>query len=609
MKKILLKSILLTTGFLFQIQANSQDMYVKADTYVYASNHCVYVKNDIELNASTSNFYLRKDGQLLQGTTGSGANKGLGTVSVFQEGTSDNYDYNYWCSPVGNVASVTSINNPFGITLLNQPTTITARTAATILAMNNYDGISNPLQIAPYWIYKFLSSSDYSGWVQVGAATTIQSGQGFTMKGTSGTDATNVGETVVNNPGGDGAQRYDFRGKPNDGDITVNVDTNKYTLTGNPYPSALNVNAFLLDAANSACTGVAYYWEQNKKTNSHYLAQYQGGYGVYSPVSLGSAGIYTAATFNTYNSDGSLNAAGASSGLSIGRKYAPIGQGFMVKGSSGGSITLRNSYREYYKESDPYSQFERSNQHIKNVLDNSNLTQNNDQPVSLLRINTTFNSQFTKQIVLAFVPEATDGVDRGIDALGASSISLPNDIYFFLNNDRYVIQGINFDVKKRIPLGVKATENANFKIALSGIENFDESQDIYLYDAEDGTYHDLKDQAFDVVLPTGIYNNRFEITFLNPTQKGNNIVKNNFVIFENNENQMLTVSNPNLMNVKSVALYDLTGKQIFGKVKLGVQKSYQFSTNGLPASVYLVEIFLNDNRKEVQKIIISNSKN
>ena len=69
---------------------------------------------------------------------------------------------------------------------------------------------------------------------------------------------------------------------------------------------------------------------------------------------------------------------------------------------------------------------------------------------------------------------------------------------------------------------------------------------------------------------------------------------------------MLTVSNPNLIDVKSVTLYDLTGKQIFSKAKLTPQDSYQFSTGGLSDAVYLVELLTNDNRKLGQKIIISN---
>ena len=92
--KILNITLLLVAGFLFQGQGYSQVMYVKANTYVYASNQYVYIKDDLELNATTSNFYLRNDGQLLQGTTGSGANKGLGSLSVFQEGTVNNYQFN-----------------------------------------------------------------------------------------------------------------------------------------------------------------------------------------------------------------------------------------------------------------------------------------------------------------------------------------------------------------------------------------------------------------------------------------------------------------------------------------------------------------------------------
>ena len=588
------------------VAANSYaQLYVSSGSYVYNKGTLVFVNQDIHLQNNGA-FYLRNEGQLVQGAaTTNSANKGEGVVSVFQEGTSDNYDYNYWCSPIG-IPSITLGNDSFGIALLSQPATVTASTPATILAMNSYDGMANPLSIAPYWIYKFLSSTNYSQWFQVGANSTILPGEGFTMKGTSGTDTTDIESNgVQNNAGGVGAQRYDFRGKPNDGDITVNVNANTFTLTGNPYPSALHVNAFLLDGTNTACTGSAYYWEQNKATNSHYLAQYQGGYGAYSPVSLGSNGIYVPATFNTYNGDGSLNANGVSSGLSIERKYAPIGQGFMIKGSAPSAVTLRNSHREFYKENGALSQFERSSQPGAASL----LNVNEGQPVSLFRMNTTFNEQFTKQIALAFIPEATDGVDRGIDALGASPLTLPNDVYFFLDNNRYVIEGINFDLAKRIPLGVRATDNAAFKFHILAIENFDENQNIYLYDGLDGTYHDIKNDTYTVTLPTGTYNNRFEITFLNPTLHVDNTIQNNFVILQNNANQMVTVFNPNLLEVKSVSLYDLTGKRIFSKGKLGVQERYQFATHGLADSVYLVELLTNDNRKEVQKIVILNTAN
>ena len=301
-----------TSFFLFLILSltSNAQLFVKDNTYIFNKGNVVYVNGNVELNGSNSNFYLRSEAQLLQGTTSTSSNKGIGKLSVFQEGTVNNYAYNYWCSPVGN-ASTSIGNEDFGITMLSVPTTNTSSMAATMLAMNNYDGVSGigTLSIAPYWIWKFLSSSTYSQWFQSGSTTNISAGQGFTMKGTSGSDATNPGESVANNPGS--KQRYDFRGKPNDGNISVSVATNNFTLTGNPYPSALHVNAFLLDASNSACSGIAYYWEQDKTVNSHVLLAYKGGYGTYSPISLGSTGVYVSAPFNTYTITVTVNVLGS----------------------------------------------------------------------------------------------------------------------------------------------------------------------------------------------------------------------------------------------------------------------------------------------------------
>ena len=362
MKKLQFLLPLLLLSIVTQAQ-----LYVSTNSYMYVKDQVVFVKQDINLQ-DNGNMYMRNESQLVQGTTGVSANKGLGKVSVFQEGTADNFDYNYWCSPVGNASAATG-NENFGISMIHQPTTVTASAQATILPSSNSNGTASPLAISSRWIYKFLSSTSYSQWIYVGSTPTLAPGQGFSMKGTAGTDPTIVeANGIQNNPGGTGSQRYDFRGKPNDGNILVAVATNNLTLTGNPYPSALNVNAFLLDATNNAATGIAYYWEQDKTVNSHNVGLYKGGYGAYSPINLGSNGVYVPATFNSYNSDGSLNGVGTSSGLIIERKYAPIGQGFMIKGASNGAVTLKNAHRAYYKESGALSQLNaRKIQHQKNL--------------------------------------------------------------------------------------------------------------------------------------------------------------------------------------------------------------------------------------------------
>ncbi|MFN3753486.1 T9SS type A sorting domain-containing protein [Flavobacterium sp.] len=586
--KNLLTLLLLSVSFV-----STSQLYVSNNSYIYNNGRLIYVKGKIELDG-TSNLYLRNNGQLLQGTTGASTNKGTGKLSVFQEGTSNNFLYNYWCSPVGN-ASTISGNEDFGITMLNVPISKTVSNPATMNSGLNGFCNTGTLSIASYWIWKFLSSSGYSQWFHSGSASNISAGQGFTMKGTSGYDLTDVGESSLNNVGN--AQRYDFRGKPNDGNITVNVAANGFTLTGNPYPSALHVNAFLLDESNSACDGVAYYWEQDKSAPSHVLANYQGGYGTYSPISLESNGVYVPAIYNTYNPDGTLNTAGVSSELSIERKYAPIGQGFMVKGVFDGHLTLKNEYRIYKKEGD-YSQFHRQ-------LNNLNSETNEVISVPQIRISTVMNNQHTSQIALALVPTATDGVDVGIDAKSPVDSNVPNDVYFLLNNEKFVIQGVAFDVDKRISLGIKSTNNASFKFDASQVLHIDEAQPIYLYDAQNESYHEIRNSTYEMVLPTGIHNNRFEITFKDNSLNSDNNVKSNIVVFQDNSLQILTISNPNLAALSSVNFYDLSGKLIFSKKNIGSQENHQFSTSGFSHGVYLVEVIANNKNRIVQKVMIA----
>ncbi len=576
-------------------------LYVGSTGSLFVKNELVYVTQDIDIQ-NNGFLYLRNEAQLIQGTTGTSTNKGLGKLSVFQEGTSDNFDYNYWCSPVGN-ASAAAGNENFGITLLHVPNTSTASNPATIVT--GYDGAASAasLSIASYWIWKFLSGVNYSEWVQTAAASTIAAGQGFTMKGTAGTDPLTAGEATSNNPGG--AQRYDFRGKPNDGTIAVNVAADKLTLTGNPYPSALHVNAFLLDPSNTDCTGIAYYWEQDKTVNSHVLSNYQGGYGTYSPIGTGltTYGVYVPATFNTYNNDGTLNVVGASSGLAIQRKYAPIGQGFMIKGKASGapvSVSLKNTHRSYYKEADVYSQFERGT----GASEQDGIEKAAGDPFAVIRLNATMNNQYTKQLALVFLPTATDGVDRGIDALSPDSDALPNEVYFVLDNHKYVIQGTSFELTKRIPLGIKTTTASSFSFDASLVSNIDAGQPIYLYDAEDGSYHNIKNSLYTVNVPAGTYNNRFELTFMNnlgiiPVDAATNIVITHQV-----GSQTLEVANPSAVALASITLYDLAGKQLLYQNQMGSAQRYQFSTANLAHGLYIAKLITRENEQVVQKILV-----
>lgn len=618
--------VISTISLLFCLASNAvfSQMYVSPNSYVFNRGSLVYIKGDLELNGASSTFYLRNEGQLVQGTTSTSNNRGLGSLSVFQEGTSNQYRYNYWCSPVG-APSATAGNSNFGVSLLQQPTSVTASTPAGMLS-TSYNGQSNPLQISTAWIYRFLAGTTYSNWQSSGASTNIEAGQGFTMKGTSGSDFTDVGEAVVNNPYTPGtpgpppgppvvtsAQRYDFRGKPNDGNITVNLLPNSSTLTGNPYPSALDVNAFLLDTDNANCTATAFYWDQEANPTSHNIVSYVGGYGAYVPMALGVNGVYTPATYQTFNLDGTVNNNNAGTGSSYQRRFAPIGQGFLVTGDATlvapNTVTLKNSHRAYYKEALPDSQFAKSGSQGSNGNKNLNETPQNEFSFGLIRLKVTMNNLYSRELALALTNQATDGVDRGMDGKSPDVASTATDSYFFLDNTQYVIQSVPFDVTKRIKLGVKVTaDNTNFSFSLKQVQDFDTTQPIYIYDALDNSYHSINQNPYNVVLQAGTNNNRFELTFQNNALNVDETITSDFLIVQNNDNQTLTVNNPNGLDIKSADLFDISGKLIFKKVDLGVDSSYEFSTTGLSDGVYIAKIISVDGKSKAQKVIIEKRK-
>jgi hypothetical protein len=608
--KILNRLSLFIAGFLFQSYANAQ-LFVSPNTNVFVNNEVVFVKQEVELNATSSNFYLRKDAQLLQGTAAAGANKGLGNLSVFQEGSTNNFQFNYWCSPVGgNLASAG--NAPFGITQLKDIVDLTNSATSTPLAMNNYNGTASPFAIAPYWINKLVATGGYADWVQVGSSSNLNAGEGFTMKGTSGTNLITV-NGVQNNPGS--AQRYDFRGKPNDGTISIPVGIEQFTLTGNPYPSAIDLSAFLVGATNS--TGIAYFWEQDKTVNSHYIADYKGGYGAFSPGAPGSNGLYVPATFYSYDGSGNEGTATGTGGA-YERRFCPVGQGFLIDGNAIGTVEMKNSYRVFVKEgATNYSQFEKnSNQYkTKNTsgymspiqsVSGYDYSKVSIAPTPQIRFNTLLNNEGVRQLALAFIPEATDGVDRAMDAMSSSDDSAA-DIYFVLEDSEFVINALKFDIDKSIPIGFRNTGEANYKITVKEILNFTGASNVYLHDKVKDLFYDIKNSFHELTLPSGVNNKQYEITFKNKASLGlEEKAIQNFVVYQNNTEKSLTISNSLLMDLATCSLYDVAGKIIFSKKDLGTDASYKFPTSGLSDGIYIVKLATKDKIEVGKKIIIKN---
>ncbi|WP_033960554.1 T9SS type A sorting domain-containing protein [Psychroserpens jangbogonensis] len=607
----LIITILITNFTLAQADlfvSSGSFIFVDGSGFTSAPNVApLYVTDDISLN--TNGFiYLRNQAQLIQGNNI--GNSGLGRLSVFQNGTVHNWAYNYWCSPVGNVFEDdgttplnNSVNNPFKafnqlFDFIGDPdpalNPITSNPATFI---TGYNGVSTPLQISNRWIYTFNPGTVYSEWDYIAHLGNANPGYGFTMKGTSGSG---------NN------QLYDFRGKANNGTMTTSVLNGELTLVGNPYPSAMDARAYIWDSTNrNSISGTLFFWEQDLSVNSHYLAQYVGGYATYTINELATLESFISATFDTYNADGTTLATGPSSTSSKRvYRYIPIGQGFMIEGNSANTTArTNNAMRIFVKKGGTQSEFFRTTENT--TISYDDLIYNEDglqiipDDYKRFRINIDFNETYTRQLLHNFHQSATSDFDYGLESKSSSSID--SDGYWVLNDEAYVAQAHDFSIDLRIPVVVKLSENQPLRFRIFDIQNFDDSQPIYLHDTETNLYVDLRQQNYGLNLDQGVYDNRFVITFSNEdTLSNEEVTVSDFIVFQDNNNSQLTIKNPNSISINKVTLFDVSGKQVFNATDLDHQDTYRFSTKNLSDGIYVTVISLDNNNTLSKKLVIKN---
>ena len=601
---ILLIFIILSQSYCFS------QLSIRNSAYIYSDDTVIFVEDNLNIEETTANIYLRNGAQLMQGA-GTTGNSGEGKLSVYQNTTVDNFAYNYWCSPVGNVDMNTNSNRQFRADsnlydhIGNANQSLDPITSELATYTDLYDGTSSPLVISNRWLYTYNPGVEHNEWDYIGTTGTVDAGYGFTMKGTTGSS---------NN------QLYDFRGKPNNGEISNAVNFEEYTLVGNPYPSALDIRDYIWDTDNSTIIDAnLYFWEQDLSTNSHFIADYVGGYASYTITEDGTLQTFNAAPFNTYTSSGMINTIGSAStsGKSV-KRYLPIGQGFMVFGVANGVVLTKNAHREYIKEGVDSEFFRQADSGSKtnSDVDTEARIEYNEEGFSIIpeaykrfRINIDFNEVYTRQLVHNFHDSATDFYDRGLESI---ALTISNDGYWTSNEKNYVAQANNYNEELKIPLTINISESQPLlRFRLLDVQNFDETQPIYLHDIESGVYYDLKNQDVEVNnLETGNYTNRFEITFIN-SNAVLNVYENTadkLQIFQNNPASELTLINKNNLDLKELNLYDVTGKLIFKQTDFSNQTNrHTVNTNQISTGVYFVNVKLESSNLIItEKVLIEN---
>ncbi len=551
------------------------------------------IKNNQGLTVSS---YLKLDGaidlvgesQLVQEAYSELDITSSGSLERDQQGKGDIYSYNFWSSPVSSV-NATAINKPYTIdevlrdgTDANNPQNITWTTG--------YNGApTTPITLSNYWLFTFDNQVEaYASWQQVNQNQDVKVGLGYTMKG-SGSGATS------------NSQNYIFVGKPNNGDISHALTSANTSLLGNPYPSALDADQFILDnigvidedgdvVSAGITTGALYFWEHFATNNSHVLAEYHGGYATYN---LSGATMAIPDPMVSSNGTGSV----------LPQRYIPVGQGFFVEGGEGGTVQFNNGQRIFKKESGGESVFTKSTEVVSST--NSNVSPIRAD-INRLYFNASFSNGLQRQLLLAEKEGTTQGVDFGYDA---KLLDLnPVDISWSLSDDTYVIQTIGeITDELEVPLHVKSTSEGIAHFSIEELQGIASEIEIYFVDKQTSVYTDLRETAAELNMEIGNSSDRYAVVFRISellSVEEEIVISDDLVVFYNTALHSIQINNVSSFSAKNIMLYTILGQEVL----VNKNEYTQVNEISIPVSVatgtYLVRFDYNDGSMITKKIIV-----
>ncbi len=371
-----------------------------------------------------------------------------------------------------------------------------------------------------------------------------------------------------------------FSGVPNNGTISTNITVGPGTinLIGNPYPSAINADLFLSDPANdSVIGGTIYLWTHNTAVT---------------------ANNYSVADFALYTYSGGIGTGTAAPGVNntVPNGRIAAGQSFMIHGSipaSTNPVYFRNSMRVAGNN----DQFFRLGSDDRN---NSNSIFNIEKHRVWLEV---FNNQDAyKQILVGYIQNATNGLDRGYDG---EVFETGNQVFLYtkVDNTKLGIQGrtLPFDVNDIVPLGFKSTTTGSYEFRLSDFDGLFEEQDVYLEDTYLNVIHDLKAGNYSFTTMSGTFEDRFVLRYTNSVLSNGNLNFNDNSVFIYKENKEIVIDASNVI-IDSITIYDIRGSQLFTKSKINAT-DYVVSNLSSSEQVLIVTVTSLDGKKVTKKIV------
>lgn len=519
-----------------------------------ASGQTLTVADGIQLSVTGAveilgDIRLLGEAQLLQTHSGSKNVQGNGELTLDQtSATTSVYQSGFWSSPVTTNGSTYNIAGVMKDGTTSTPQEITF-TATSIL---DGDGSTVPITVSGRWLAKFINDTNFTVPISP-TSETFNPGEGYSMKATGGID-------------GSSTQNYSFVGSPNDGDYTSTIDDVRFSIIGNPYPSALDANQFITD--NTDAIGATLYFYESGAETSHDSGDYTGGYATYNGV--------TGVPFGAGKTPG---------------QYVPVGQAFFVTrdvdnslgtGPIGSSadISFSNSQRAFVLEG------------ATSVVFSRNQQKTSTNPILKLGLEFDINgtNTFHRQLAIGFVG-GTRGFENGFDS---QMFSLqPTDFSLTVNerSDPFVIIGIEeFSQDAEIPLHVFLDIGRSVTFSVDSQTGLD-SQKIYLIDYEEGMYYEIQDTPKQLSLSAGNHLDRLTITFKIPAALSTDDfnLKNEINIFSDSSSKEIIIKSTST-ELETVNIYNILGQHIMRYQNDDFLSNIKLTSDHLKPGIYIVEV-------------------
>ncbi|AXG67946.1 hypothetical protein KORDIASMS9_00128 [Kordia sp. SMS9] len=325
-----------------------------------------------------------------------------------------------------------------------------------------------------------------------------------------------------------------FDGTVNNGDIdepvyyTVDPNTSEsgYNIIGNPYPSAIDWEAFQKDNSDDI-EGTVYYWRQTDAPTGDNLAS----------------------DYIEYNNTGS-NPLGAADG------NIATAQGFAVQAKSTGSgtVTFKNSHRVVANN----DQFFRPTGEVAFATE-STTTTSNSQTDGRMSLRLAGSGMYATQLV-GFIPEGTINYDDTYDGPfineGASI-----EFYSYVADSKMSIQALPAltTTDMEVPLGYQVLSSGTYTLSIDA-EYLSQDFDIILEDRYQGTFTDLRQTSYTFTTSPTEENDRFfiQVQYRNTLSIDELDIEPNQVNVLFNGDDLQTITKRT--DFEMISLYDISGK-------------------------------------------------